>query len=123
MFNISFGEIFLIVTVGLIVIGPQRLPETARFLGHLISRVQRQASSVKADIRREMDLEDLKNIHREYQSAARNAEESFNEQARAFRTAAENTVAAKPDKPAKPPQNEAQKEGAPQTAADSSAPK
>lgn len=96
MFNISFGEVCLIVTVGLIVIGPKRLPETARFLGHLVARVQRQAAGVKADIRREMDLEDLKSIHREYETAARNAEQSFNEQARKFHAAAENAVS--PDK-------------------------
>ena len=60
MFGISFGEILLIVTVGLIIVGPKRLPETARFIGHLFSRVHRQVNSVKADIRREMDLEDIK---------------------------------------------------------------
>ena len=71
MFGISFGEILLIVTVGLIIVGPKRLPETARFIGHLFSRVHRQVNSVKADIRREMDLEDIKNIHREYEDATK----------------------------------------------------
>lgn len=73
MFNISFGEIFIIVAAGLIVIGPQKLPETARFLGHLLSRIQRQVAGVKADIRREMELEDLKKVQREYESAVRGA--------------------------------------------------
>ncbi|MBE8158157.1 MAG: twin-arginine translocase subunit TatB [Betaproteobacteria bacterium] len=112
MFNISFGEVCLIVTVGLIVIGPQRLPETARVLGHLIARVQRQAAGVKADIRREMDLEDLKSIHSEYKTAARNAEQSFNEQAQKIRTAVEETPKEKTPEEEKP-------ENAP---ADSSAP-
>ena len=76
MFGISFGEIALIVMIGLIVIGPQRMPETARFLGHMLSRLQRHVHAVKTDIRREMDLEDLKNIQRDYQDAAREVEDT-----------------------------------------------
>ena len=81
MFGISFGEILLIVTVGLIIVGPKRLPETARFIGHLFSRVHQQVSSVKADIRREMDLEDIKSIHREYEDASKNAHDAFKQAA------------------------------------------
>ena len=82
MFNFSFGEIFVITLVGLIVIGPERLPETARFLGHLIGRVRRQVNSVRADIHREMQLEDMKNIHREFSDAARGADKVFQSAAR-----------------------------------------
>ncbi|MDM5146852.1 Sec-independent protein translocase protein TatB [Candidatus Persebacteraceae bacterium Df01] len=77
MFNISFGEIFIIATIGLIIIGPERLPETARFIGHLLSRLQRQAATVKADVRREMELEDMKSIQREYQDATKELKKSF----------------------------------------------
>ena len=85
MLNISFGEIFIIVVIGLIVIGPQRLPETARFVGHLLSRVQRQVSGIKSDIRREMALEDLKDIKQEYQDAAQATRKIFDEQAQTMR--------------------------------------
>ena len=81
MLGISFGEIMIIATIGLIVIGPKRLPETARFLGHLFGRVQRQVNSVKADIRREMALEDMKKIHREYEETARNVKNAFDQAA------------------------------------------
>lgn len=76
MLSISFGEILLIATVGLVVIGPKRLPQAARFAGHLIGRIQRQVRSVKDDIKREMDAADLQNIQQEYQQAAKQAGES-----------------------------------------------
>ena len=82
MFSFSFGEILVIATVGLIVIGPERLPETARFLGHLFGRVRRQVNDVRADIRREMQLEDMKHIHREFTDAKRGAETAFRSAAR-----------------------------------------
>ena len=103
MFSISFGEIALIAAVGLIIIGPQRLPQTARFVGHLVSRLQRQAAGIKADIRREMELEDLKSIHQEYQDAATQVQKTFNQQTRELNQAAQsvqdevnNTAPAKP---------------------------
>ena len=82
MFSFSFGEILVIATVGLLVIGPERLPETARFLGHLFGRIRRQVGEVRADIRREMQLEDMKGIHREFSDAARGANRAFQSAAR-----------------------------------------
>lgn len=90
MFNISFGEVVLVAVVGLLVIGPRRLPETARFVGHLVSRVQRQVAGVKADIRREMDLEDLKSIQREYENTARDIGDDFKKSAREMQNAADS---------------------------------
>ena len=82
MFSFSFGEILVIATVGLIVIGPERLPETARFLGHWFGRIRRQVNEVRTDIRREMQLEDMKSIHREFTDAKRGAETAFHSAAR-----------------------------------------
>ena len=77
MFSFSFGEILVIAMVGLIVIGPDRLPETARFLGHLFGRVRRQINEVRRDIQQEMQLEDMKSIHREFTDAAQGANKVF----------------------------------------------
>ena len=82
MFSFSFGEILVIAMVGLIVIGPERLPGAARFLGHLFGRVRRQVNEVRTDIQREMQLEDMKSIHREFTDAARGANKVFQSAAR-----------------------------------------
>jgi len=74
MFDVGFSEIALIAVVALIVIGPERLPKTARTLGHLFGRLQRYVNEVKADISREMELEELKKLQNEVHSAARDIE-------------------------------------------------
>ena len=62
MFDIGFSEIVVIAVVALIVIGPERLPKTARTLGHLFGRLQRYVTDVKADINREMELDELRKL-------------------------------------------------------------
>ena len=52
MFDIGFSELVVIGLVALVVIGPERLPRVARTVGHLLGRLQRYVSDVKADIHR-----------------------------------------------------------------------
>ena len=54
MFDIGISEIMVIAVVALIVLGPEKLPKTARTLGHLFGRLQRYVTDVKADINREI---------------------------------------------------------------------
>jgi sec-independent protein translocase protein TatB len=76
MFDIGFSEIVVIAVVALVVIGPERLPKTARTLGLLFGRLQRYVNDVKADISREMELDELRRLQREMQGAARDFEQS-----------------------------------------------
>ena len=76
MFDIGFSEIVVIGVVALIVIGPERLPKTARTLGHLFGRLQRYVNEVKADINREMELDELRKLQREVQGAAQEFEQT-----------------------------------------------
>ena len=77
MFDIGFSEIVVIAVVALIVIGPERLPKVARTLGHMFGRLQRYVNEVKADINREMELEELRKLQSQVQSAARYIEQSM----------------------------------------------
>src|SRR5687768_10404928 len=74
MFDIGFSELLVIGVVALIVIGPEKLPRVARTLGALAGRLQRYVSDVKADINREIELEDLKKMRDSMQNAASNFE-------------------------------------------------
>jgi sec-independent protein translocase protein TatB len=60
MFDIGFLELAIIAVVGLIVIGPERLPEVARTVGTWVGRFRRFVTSVKADIDRELRQEELR---------------------------------------------------------------
>ena len=76
MFDIGFSELLVIAIVALIVIGPERLPKVARTLGHLFGRMQRYVNDVKADIAREMELEELKKFRASMEDTARSMQDS-----------------------------------------------
>ncbi len=76
MFDIGFSEMLVIAVVALIVIGPERLPKVARTLGHLFGRMQRYVNDVKADISREMELDELRKLQTQIQDAAQSFETS-----------------------------------------------
>lgn len=60
MFDVSFTELVVIGIVGLIVIGPERLPEVARTIGKYVGRMRRFVSKVRDDIDREIRQEELR---------------------------------------------------------------
>jgi sec-independent protein translocase protein TatB len=70
MFDIGFSELLVIGVVALIVIGPEKLPRMARTVGHLAGRLQRYVSDVKADINREIELDELRKMRDSMQQAA-----------------------------------------------------
>jgi sec-independent protein translocase protein TatB len=77
MFDVGFSEMIVIAIVALVVIGPERLPKVARTAGHLLGRLQRYVNDVKADISREMQLDELKKLQAEMQDSARGFERSI----------------------------------------------
>lgn len=70
MFDIGFSEMGIIAVVALIVLGPERLPKVARQAGQWVSKLQRYVSDVKADINRQMELDELRRMQSEVQKAA-----------------------------------------------------
>jgi sec-independent protein translocase protein TatB len=80
MFDVGFSEMVVIALVALIVIGPERLPKVARTLGHLLGRMQRYVNDVKADISREMELDELRKLQTTVQEAARSIEQSVHKE-------------------------------------------
>ncbi|HUN69485.1 MAG TPA: Sec-independent protein translocase protein TatB [Burkholderiales bacterium] len=76
MFDIGFSELVVIGLVALIVIGPERLPRVARTIGILAGRLQRYVADVKADINREIELDELRKMKDTVQQAASGIENS-----------------------------------------------
>jgi sec-independent protein translocase protein TatB len=76
MFDIAFSELMVIGVIALIVIGPEKLPRMARTVGHLAGRLQRYVSDVKADINREIELDELRKMRDSMQQAASSFESS-----------------------------------------------
>lgn len=76
MFDFSFSELMVIMVVALVVIGPERLPKVARTLGHLWGRAQRYVNGVKADIERDMAVEEFRQLQQKVQAEASAVEQS-----------------------------------------------
>lgn len=74
MFDVGFSEMMVIAVVALVVIGPERLPRVARTLGFWFGRLQRYVNDVKADINREVELEDLRKFKSQFEDAASGVE-------------------------------------------------
>ena len=56
MFDIGFPELVLVAIVGLLVIGPERLPEALRTLGLWLGRMRRSFVAVKSEIEKALSL-------------------------------------------------------------------
>jgi sec-independent protein translocase protein TatB len=69
----------VIAVVALLVIGPERLPKVARTAGHMFGRLQRYVNDVKADIQREMELDELRKLRSQFEDAARSVQDSVQE--------------------------------------------
>jgi sec-independent protein translocase protein TatB len=89
MIDIGLSKLMVIGVVALVVIGPEKLPKVARMAGSLFGRAQRYINDVKAEVTREMALDEMQKIHQDVrQSAAeigRNMTRSMHEARQAAR--------------------------------------
>ena len=59
MFDIGPGELVLVAIIGLLVLGPQRLPKVAAEIGKWIGRARRTATQLRRQLEREVELSEL----------------------------------------------------------------
>lgn len=60
MFEVGFAELVVVAVVGLIVLGPERLPTVARTLGLWVRRWRATAARFRDDLEREMRAQELR---------------------------------------------------------------
>ncbi|KYQ82776.1 preprotein translocase subunit TatB [Acinetobacter sp. NRRL B-65365] len=60
MLNIGMSELFVFGIIALLVLGPDKLPEAARFAGKWYAKIKRMISNVQNDIDRELRLSELR---------------------------------------------------------------
>lgn len=59
MFDVGFAEIFLLSLIGLLVLGPERLPAVARTLGGLMRKARASWASLRSTIEAELAEADI----------------------------------------------------------------
>ncbi|MDB4059416.1 Sec-independent protein translocase protein TatB [Gammaproteobacteria bacterium] len=60
MFQIGFFEILLILSLGLVIIGPDKLPEVIKFFLKYYKKLQKNVSNFQNDIEKEIDTKEIK---------------------------------------------------------------
>ncbi|TKC90832.1 Sec-independent protein translocase subunit TatB [Trinickia terrae] len=79
MLDLGLTKMALIGVVALVVLGPERLPRVARTAGALFGRAQRYINDVKAEVTREIELDELRRMKNEFETAASNVENTIHE--------------------------------------------
>jgi sec-independent protein translocase protein TatB len=79
MLDLGLTKMALIGVVALVVLGPERLPGVARTAGALFGRAQRYINDVKSEVAREMELDELKKMRTEFETAASNVESTIHD--------------------------------------------
>ncbi|HEX4100099.1 MAG TPA: Sec-independent protein translocase protein TatB [Pseudonocardiaceae bacterium] len=57
MFNIGWGEFLILIVAGLLILGPERLPSAAAWLGRTVRQVREYAQGAREQLRSELGPE------------------------------------------------------------------
>jgi len=92
MFDVNLSELMVIAVVALVVIGPERLPKVARTAGLILGRLQRYVSDVKADINREIQLDELKQLQQQVSQQVTSLEASVTHEMREVESSVDKVI-------------------------------
>lgn len=71
MFDIGFFELVVIAVVGLLVLGPERLPQAVRTLGLYIGRIRKAVSGIQQEVNEQLQLEEMRQRLAEHERKVR----------------------------------------------------
>ncbi len=73
MFDIGFAELVLLMLVGLLVLGPEKLPRVARDAGLYIRKARRAWNQMRHSIEQELDAAEMRRVLEETQESTQAA--------------------------------------------------
>jgi sec-independent protein translocase protein TatB len=60
MFDVGFTELVLLFVIGLLILGPERLPRVAAQIGRWVARARRTANQLRMQLEREVALDEIR---------------------------------------------------------------
>ena len=87
MFNMTGSEVMFLLIIGLVVLGPEKLPDAIRRVGRLYAELKRMSSGVQTDFRKVME-EPLK----EMMNTTNTVKSLFSDTTNEFKSAAKELV-------------------------------
>lgn len=61
MFDIGFTELVLVAVIGLLILGPERMPVAVRTIGLWVGKIKRTVSGVQKEIQDELRIDEIRN--------------------------------------------------------------
>lgn len=82
MLNVGMSELLCFMVIAVLVLGPDKLPQAARFAGKTYSKFKRMMSSVQNEIDRELRLNELQNQMQQELQRIQQLEQRLNQHVR-----------------------------------------
>ena len=79
MLDIGFSEFLFIIIIAIIVLGPDKLPEALKTTGRFIGKIKRMWKDATADIRKEIELEEMKEEMKKYKEELEKLQRKVND--------------------------------------------
>ena len=100
MFDVGFAELFLLALIGLLVLGPERLPKAARTLGGLVRKARTSWFALRRTIEAELNAaevtDSVKSVGKDIEEIGRKLDEVQSKMPEVARTG-DSEAAEKPD--------------------------
>jgi sec-independent protein translocase protein TatB len=97
MIELSFSKLLLLAVIALVVLGPEKLPKAARMAGAMLRRLRVGWDSVRGEVERELQMEEIRRAARETAERAESARRAADAELRSVHSAVSeplDTVAA-----------------------------
>ena len=65
MIELSFSKLLLLAVIALVVLGPEKLPKAARMAGAMLRRLRLGWESVRSEVERELEIEEIRRSAKE----------------------------------------------------------
>ena len=93
MIELNFGKLLLVAVIALIVLGPEKLPKAARMAGAMLRRLRLGWESVRSEVERELEIEEMRRAAKEAADQADAMRKSATGEMRSAHAAVNDTIA------------------------------
>jgi len=93
MIELNFGKLLLLAVIALVVLGPEKLPKAARMAGAMLRRLRLGWESVRSEVERELEIEEMRRAAREAAEHADAMRKSATDDLRSAHAAVNDTIA------------------------------
>ena len=93
MIDLSFSKLLLLAVIALVVLGPEKLPKAARMAGAMLRRLRLGWESVRSEVERELEIEEIRRNAREAVERADSLRNAASDAARSAHASVNETVA------------------------------